>query len=235
MERLKVAAEAREAGRKGLNRRLRKDGRIPAVLYGRGEKPLNLSVHAKEFTLLMKGSAGMNALIDLTVAGEKAQQAVVMVKDYQTDILKHCISHVDLLKLDMTQKISVKVPIQVVGKAVGVTNGGLIELVNREIEIRCLPGNIPEKIEVDITPLDVGNSFHIKDLTLPEGVEAVTGADQTVVSIVLPREEVAAPAAEAAPAEGAAAAAAAPAAGGEAKADAKSAGGGEAKPKAEKK
>jgi len=216
MERLKVAAEVRESGRKGVNRRLRKDGRIPVVLYGRGEKPMNLSVHAKEFTNLMKGSSGTNALIDLSVTGAQAGQLVVMVKDFQTDILKHSISHVDLLKIDMTKKITVRVPITVTGKAVGVTNGGLIELVNRELEIRCLPGNIPQKIDVDITPLDVGHSYHTKDLKLPEGVEAVTGAEQTIVSIVTPREETAA-AAEAAPAEGAAAAA--PAA--EAKAEAK--------------
>ncbi|HEX5036517.1 MAG TPA: 50S ribosomal protein L25 [bacterium] len=219
MERLKVAAEVREGGKKGITRRLRKDGRIPAVLYGRGEKPVNLSLHAKEFTHMMKGSAGTNALIDLTVTGEKAGQLVVMVKDFQTDILRHAISHVDLLKIDMTQKISVKIPVHIVGKAVGVVNGGLIELVNRDIEVRCLPGNIPEKIDVDITPLDIGNSFHTKDLKLPDGVEAVTGADQTIVSIVTPREEVAAPAAEAAPAEGAAAAA--PAAGEAGKAEAK--------------
>jgi large subunit ribosomal protein L25 len=239
MERLKIAAEVRESGRKGVNRRLRKAGRIPAVLYGRGEKPLNLSLPTKEFTHMMKGASGMNALIDLSLSeGGKASQVVVMVKDYQTDVLRHVISHLDLLKIDMTQKIVVKVPVHVVGKSVGVVNGGLVEQVHREIEVKCLPGNIPEKIDVDITPLDIGNSFHTKDLALPEGVEAVTGADQTIVSVVAPREEeVAAPAAEAAPAESAAGG---PAAGGEAapggkaegkpEAKAKSAGGGEAKP-----
>src|SRR5262245_6206745 len=146
MERLKVAAEVRESGKKGVTRRLRKDGRIPAVLYGRGQKPMNLSLHSKEFTHMMKGSAGMNALIDLTVGGAQGGQLVVMVKDYQTNVLKHSISHVDLLKIDMTQKITVRIPIHVIGKAVGVVNGGLVELVSREIEIRCLPGNIPEKI-----------------------------------------------------------------------------------------
>lgn len=236
MERLKIAADVRESGKKGVNRRLRKDGRIPAVLYGRGEKPVNLSLPTKEFTHMMKGASGMNALIDLSLnAGGKASQLVVMVKDFQTDAIRHVISHLDLLKIDMAQKIVVKVPIHVVGKSVGVTNGGLLEQVNREIEVRCLPGNIPEKIDVDITPLDIGNSIHTRDLILPENVEAVTGADQPIVSVVTPREEeVAAPAAEAAPAEGAAAA---PAAGGEAapggKAEAKPAGGGEAK--AEKK
>jgi large subunit ribosomal protein L25 len=236
MERLKITAEVRESGRKGVNRRLRKDGRIPAVLYGRGEKPLNLSLPTKEFTHMMKGASGMNALIDLNLdAGGKASQVVVMVKDYQTDVLRHFISHLDLLKIDMTQKIVVKVPVHVVGKAVGVTNGGLVEQVSREIEVRCLPGSIPEKIDVDITPLDIGNSFHTRDLVLPEGVEAVTGADQTIVSVALPREEeVAATVAEAVPAEGAAAA---PAAGGEAKAADAKAADAKAKPeaKAEKK
>jgi large subunit ribosomal protein L25 len=235
MERLKVSAEVREGGRKGVTRRLRKDGWIPAILYGRGEAPKTLSIHAKEFTHMMKGASGMNALIDLTITeGGKAGQLVVMVKDYQTDVIRHAISHVDLLKIDLTQKIVVRVPIHVIGKSVGVVNGGLLEQVNREIEVRCLPTAIPEKIDVDITPLDVGHSFHTKDLKLPDGVEAVTGADQTIVSVVAPREEVVeAPAAEAAaaPAEGAAAGAAAPAAGAAAGAAApKAEGKAEAKP-----
>lgn len=232
MQRLKIAAEAREAGRKGANRRLRKDGRIPAVLYGRGEKPMNLSVPTKEFTHMMKGTSGMNALIDLTLSGDKGGQLVVMVKDYQTDVLRHVISHLDFLKIDLTQKIVVKVPIHVVGKSVGVVNGGLIELVHREIEVRCLPTNIPEKIDVDITPLDIGNSYHTRDLNLPPDVEAVTGAEMTVVSIVTPREEVEAPAVEAVPAEGAAAPAAAGAEGAAAapKAEGKAEGKAEAKP-----
>lgn len=214
MERLKIEAQVREAGRKGVARRLRKDGRIPAVLYGRGEKPMNISLPSKEFTHMMKGASGTNALIDLSVqSGSKPHQLVVMVKDYQTDILRHTISHIDLLKIDMTQKIIVKVPIHVTGKSVGVVNGGLLEQVNREIEVKCLPGRIPEKIDVDITPLDIGQNLHTKDLKLPEDVEAVTGEDQTIVSIVAPREEVAAPAVEAVAAAVEGAAAAAPAEG----------------------
>ncbi len=224
MERVQANAELREPGKKGLNRRLRKGGRVPAVLYGRGGQALPLTVNSKEFTLLLKQS-GMNALIDLTVAGSKdSDKLVAMVKDYQTDFIRRVVTHIDLLKIDLTQKLAVRVPVHVIGKSIGIENGGLLEYINREIEVRCLPTSIPEKIEVDITAVDVGHSLHVRDVKLPEGVEAVS-LDMTIVAVVAPAAEEAAPvaAAEAAPAAGAAPAApgAAPAADKDKKADAK--------------
>lgn len=203
MERIQANAELRESGKKGLNRRLRKEGRVPAVLYGRGGKSLPLTVNSKEFTLLLKKS-GMNALIDLTVSGsDKNDKLVAMVKDYQTDFIRRVVTHIDLLKIDLTQKIVVRVPVFVTGKSVGVEAGGLLEYINREIEVRCLPTGIPEKIEVDISSLEIGTSLHVRDVKLPEGVEAVS-LDTTLVAVVAPAaEEAAAPVAaatEAAPA-----------------------------------
>ncbi len=222
MERLSIQAEARDVGRKGLNRRLRSSGKIPAVLYGHGQQPTGLALAGKEFTHLMKGVGGTNALIDLKVASQ-GDPLVVMVKDYQIDMISHRITHVDLYKIDMKERVTVKVPVHPTGKCFGLTKGGLLEIVRREVELRCLPANIPGSIDVDITDLDVGHSIHARDLKLPEGVELSEDADITVISVVAPREEVvaeAAPAAEAAvaaegaPAAGAAAApgAAAPAA-----------------------
>lgn len=231
MERLKIKADSREVGKKGGNRRLRKAGAIPAILYGKGEKPVALSVNAKEFTSMMKGSAGHNALVDLDIGGKGAGATVVMLKDYQVDVIHHVITHVDLLKIDMKEKIVVKVPIHVTGKAIGITKGGLVELVRREVEVRCLPSHIPAKLDIDITSLDIGHSLHVSDLKLPEGLEAAQSGDLTVVSIVAPREEVveAAPVAAAAPAEGAAAPGAAPAEGAAAKTEGKAEGKPEAK------
>lgn len=232
MEKVKIKADVREIGKKGVNRRLRKSGAIPAILYGKGEKPQALSVNAKEFTSLMKGASGHNALVSLDLGGKTSgEEVVVMLKDYQLDVIRHVITHVDLLKINMKEKVTVKVPVHVSGKALGVTKGGLVELVRRELEVRCLPSNIPTSIDIDITNVDIGHSLHLSDLKLPEGVEAAQSGDLTVVSIVAPREEVVeTPVAAAAPAEGAAAA---PAAGEAAKTEGKAEGKAEAK--AEKK
>jgi len=237
MERIKITADAREAGKKGANRRLRKEGAIPAILYGLGEAPLALSVNAKILTNLLKGASGTNALIDLELKGKPGvAPVVVLLKDYQLDAIQRTITHVDLLKINMKEKIAVKIPVQLTGKAIGQEKGGLVELSRRELEVKCLPNNIPDKIEVDITNVDIGHSLHVRDLTWPAGIEPAQGGDWTVVSIVAPREEVvAAPVvAEGVVAEGAAAPAAAEgAAGGDAK---KAEGKTDAKPeKAEKK
>ena len=210
----KIKAEIREVGRKGVNNRLRKENKIPAILYGQGVEPLSLALPAKEFTHLMKGSSGTNTLFDLELGGSD-KNVTVMLKDYQTDTLTKKLTHLDLLRINLSQKISVKIPVHIVGKAIGVTQGGLIEQGRREIEVKCFPNKIPQQIDVDITHLEVGHSLHIHEIKLPEGVEIPHGADFVVVSINLPREEVAAAAssAEAAVvgAEGAAAGAAAPA------------------------
>lgn len=202
MERLKVNAGLREVGKKGINRRLRREGLIPAILYGQGEKPLTISVQAKEFTTMIK-KAGLNALIELVIEGDKKKTPlVVMLKDYQTDPFRQILTHIDLLKINLQEKVTVKIPLKMTGKAVGVTKGGLVEQTRRELEVKCLPGNIPEEIEIDISALDMGDSLHLKDIHLPEGVESVVEAESVLVSIVAPKEEEApAPAAEV-PAEG---------------------------------
>lgn len=200
MEKLSVTAEQREVGKKGLNRRIRGSGKIPAVLYGHGQQPTGLALHAKEFTHLMKGVGGTNALINLQVTGVVAQDGsggplVVMVKDYQTDKISHHITHVDLYKVDLKKKVTVKVPVHLTGKCIGTVHGGLVELICREVELRCLPANIPSKIEVDIEALDVGHSIHASELKLPEGIELSQEGEVAIVSVVAPREEVAAEAA----------------------------------------
>lgn len=217
MEKLKLEAQIREVGKKGLNRRLRKDGLVPAILYGRGEATRGLSVNAKDFSKRVK-EAGLNTLIDLEIVGEKKKAPlVVMLKDFQRDTMTHVITHIDLLKINLQEKVTVKIPVQIAGKAVGLTKGGLVEQTRRELEVKCLPSNIPELIEIDISALDIGDSIHINEVKLPEGVEVPHDVDFTIVSIVAPREEeVAPPPAEAAAAlgaEGVPAEGAAPAAG----------------------
>ena len=231
MERPDIIAELRAVGSKGVNRRLRVEGKIPAVLYGHGESGRGLTINAKELGLKIRAQ-GENALYDLKVAGQ-SDAVVVMVKDFQINPLSRKLTHVDLLKINMTDKVTVKVTIHLMGKALGQTKGGIVDQARREITVRCLPTKIPHAIDVDITNLDMGHAIHLRDLKLPEGVEIPQQeANETVVSIVTVKEEkpaevVVAPevaAAAAAPAAGAPAAkgaAAAPAAKGGEKADKK--------------
>lgn len=207
MEHIKVKGDLREVGKKGVTNRIRLSGFIPAILYGKGEAPIAIKIPAKDFTTALL-HAGTNALIDLEIPGRA--QSIVMLKDFQTNTITHVITHADLLKISMQEKITIEVPIHLTGKAIGLSKGGLVEQSRRELEVRCLPGKIPDAIDVDITHLDMGHSVHIGELKLPEGVEVPHDVDFAIVSIVAPREEeipAAAVAPEAAVVEGAAPAA----------------------------
>lgn len=199
-------------GRKSLLTELRRGGRIPSVLYGHRLKSVPISVDYRELTRIIR-QTGLNALLEMEISGTSDKKPmVVMVKEMQTDVIHHEIIHLDFIKVEMLEKITVSIPVRLQGKSAGVVEkGGLVEQSRREIEVKCLPGNIPDGIDVDISSLDIGHSIHIKDLKLPEGVEPVQDPTVTVVAIVAPKEEEASAAApaegEAAPAEGAAAAA----------------------------
>jgi large subunit ribosomal protein L25 len=215
MERQTVKAEVRETGKKGILSQLRTKGRVPAVLYGHDFKPLSVSVDTKELGHAIR-TAGLNSLLNLDgVAGQGKKPLVVMIKDLQTDAISRRIIHLDFMKVDMKEKLTVSIPIHLTGKAIGLTKGGLVELHRREIEVRCLPGNIPESIVVEISAMDIGDNIHINDLKLPEGVEIPHEQNFTIVSVLLPREEKPAEAPAVAGAEGAVEGAAAPAAGAE--------------------
>jgi large subunit ribosomal protein L25 len=211
-----LSAEAREGVGKGVNRKLRAAGRIPGVIYGKKRDPQAIHLDPSALEKLLRGSgAGLNTLIDLSVGG---RTDTVLVKELQRHPVKGAFWHVDFYQVDLTRKITVSIPLHFVGKARGVEFGGILDHPLRELEVECLPRAIPEFVEVDVSALEIGESIHVSDLALPEGVEVKTDAALPVASVVLPAAEV-----EAAPAEtivegeapaGEAAAAAAPAEGG---------------------
>lgn len=188
-ERLKLKAEMREVGTKGILGSLRRAGRIPSVLYGHGFETMNLSVNGRELSALVQ-SAGLNVLMELDFEGKKTKDPlVVMIKDFQTDVIHHHMIHIDLMKVDMKEKVTVAVPVKLIGKAIGLEKGGLIEQPRRDLDVRCLPTDIPEVIEVDVSGIDIGHSLHVSALKLPEGVEIVQDPTFTVVAVVAPKEE----------------------------------------------
>ncbi|HVG59944.1 MAG TPA: 50S ribosomal protein L25/general stress protein Ctc [Hyalangium sp.] len=209
-----LEAKTREGAGKGAARKLRGQGLIPAVVYGKHlEKPLQVAVDPKSIRQAINTPHKFNTLITLKMDGTSHQ---VLLKDYQMDPVSREILHADFIGVRETEKVKVNVPLVLTGKAQGVADGGLLTQARRELEIWALPQAIPEKIEVDVSHLKIAQALHINDIKLPEGVSVKTNVNYTLAVVTAPeREEV--PAA-AAPAAGAAAGAAAAPAG---KADAK--------------
>jgi large subunit ribosomal protein L25 len=202
-----INVEVREQSGKGVARKLRAAGRIPAVLYGQGHEPVALALEPRGLEKLLHAE-GHNALFDLAGA-EAVQGRTVLVKDLQRHPVRGDLMHADLFEIDARKTITISVGIHLVGTPVGVSiDGGLVDHSLREVELDCLPRAIPESIDVDISQMHLGDTLHVSDLPLPEGVEMRTAAELGVVSIVAPRVEEAAGEEEGV--EGAEAAAAAP-------------------------
>jgi len=183
-----LSAETRSETGKGANRRLRVSGKIPAVIYGKSRAAQSVTLDPKALeTLLHKSGAGLNTLIDLSVSG---RTDTVLVKELQRHPVHGSYVHVDFFKVDLTQKITVSVPIHFIGKARGVEFGGILDHPLRELEVECLPRAIPEFVEVDVSALEVGQAIHVSDVRLPEGVEVKTDPTLPVASVVLPAAEV---------------------------------------------
>jgi large subunit ribosomal protein L25 len=184
-----LTIEIRTEGGKGVARRLRRDGRIPGVLYGSELAATSISLDPAELNELIRTShAGVNTLIDLTGASEVAGRTV-LVKELQRSPVRGDLIHADLYEVDPNARIRVSVPIHLRGTAEGVTMGGLIDHSLRVVELDCLPRAIPDEILVDVSDLDIGDSVHVSDLALPEGVELVTHGELSVVSVVAPKAE----------------------------------------------
>jgi large subunit ribosomal protein L25 len=187
-----IKALERATRGKGGARQTRFAGRVPAIMYGAVKQPMPISVAEKELTFLLS-TEGESGLIDVQVANESgapvlSQKAVIRAVDY--DPLSDRPIHVDFMAVAMDRKLTISVPVQLVGDSVGVVrNKGLMAQIGHEIEVECLPGNIPHAITVDVSNLDIGQSIHVGDLPAMEGVEILTGAEQVIVIIEAPKAE----------------------------------------------
>lgn len=169
---------------KGPNRRLRESGRIPAVAYGHGiDAPISVTLDPKELEKALKNPWGMNALFDLEVDGEGTSHKV-LAREIQRHPVTRRFLHVDFVAPDPERPIVAFVPVKVVGKSAGVTKGGKLETTYRELKILARPGDVPVEIEVDVTPLEVGDQFRADKLVLPEGVTAIYDRPYVVVQCV---------------------------------------------------
>jgi large subunit ribosomal protein L25 len=186
-----VEAKLREASDKNAARRLRTTGMIPAVLYGAKKDPRAIAVDPKQILKILHSASGHNTIFDISLEGE---QAKAMVVDWQYEPMKGSLLHVDLKRIAMDQKMRLSVPVHVQGEAKGTKlEGGLLDLVLREVHIECLPSDIPSHITVDVTELGQGEAIRVADLPQNASVKYLDDPDSTVVHITFVKEEIAAP------------------------------------------
>ena len=197
-----IEAQPRQGGNKNDARRLRKHGFIPAVLYGAGLESLTIAVDPKQMKRILASEAGHNTIFDLSAGGDSGK---AMIVDWQADPIKGWLLHVDLKRIAMNVKLTVSVPVHMKGEAPGVKlQGGILEQMMREVEIECLPADIPSHIDGDVSQLVFGQTLRVSDLPHSDKIRFVTDANQAIAHVTAVKEVV-----EAAPAEGAEAEAAA--------------------------
>jgi len=199
MKEIVLKARPREKAGKEYAKKLRRNGFVPAVLYGPETATLPLEVETKSFLSLLRGGLGENVIVTLLLDDKKDSQRKVLVREVQRDPVTGAILHLDFHQISVTKKLTIQVPIHLVGTPVGVDDGGILQHALRDIEIECLPSAIPEKIEVDVSHLKIGDSVHVGDIKV-ENAEILSDSKSSIVSVVPPtvfkEPEVAAPVAE---------------------------------------
>jgi len=199
---LAIEAEPREDFGKNAARRLRRSGRVPCVVYGGGGTAIPVSVDSRSVSSIVHSEGGHNVLLTLEVKGKAP--ARVMLSDWQLEPVRGDVLHVDMIRISSDTRLKLKVPIHLIGEAKGVkVQGGILEFILREVEVECLPDDIPERVDVDITELLLGRNVRVSDLTLGDKVKAVTDPTQVVVHVVALRVVEEEKPAEVAAAEGA--------------------------------
>lgn len=198
MEKLKVEAQPRESRGKNHARRARRAGQVPAVVYGGALEPLTLNVDPRSIEKILHSEAGQNAVFTLSVKGHGHTPA--MIKDWQVDPVKGLLLHVDFLRVAMDVRLKVKVPVHVRGEAVGVKQqGGILEPVQREVEVECLPSDIPDEFVLEVGELTIGKGLRVGDLKIDNRkLRVLTDPERVLVHVVAPKAEEEKPAEEAA-------------------------------------
>lgn len=189
MEFIELNADIRQSVGNGPARALRREGRVPAILYGPGKDSVMLSVLTSELEHVLKGRSSGQFFVDLVIGDKEKEKRRAMIKELQTNPISRQPLHIDFYEISMDRKVRVNVPVVVVGKSKGVELGGILQIIRRELEVLCLPGEIPEAFEIDITDLDVGDSIHVNEIPLKGNIEISAEVNFTVLTIVSPKVE----------------------------------------------
>ncbi len=185
---IKLQARTRAASGSSAAKEIRRAGNVPANIYGSRMEPLNLEVNRREIETILSHAAGEHLLVDLQIEDKgQIRSSLSLIQEVQHHPVRGEVLHVDFHAVSATETIEAEIPVEAVGEADGVKNfGGILELILRSLTVRCLPQDLPEVIQVDVSALKVGESLHIRDLKLPSGVEAALDGEVTVVAVAEP-------------------------------------------------
>jgi large subunit ribosomal protein L25 len=184
-ERIRLEVQEREQRGSRESRRLRKDGMIPGVLYGRGNKPHPICVRERELRRVLTGAHGLHAILDVVLEGQKSTHASIL-KDYQVDPLRGKIEHFDLQEVRLDQTIQTAVVVELVGESAGTKAGGVLSQVSREIRVEALPLEVPERIELDVSEMEIGDTLRLSDLPAREGVAFLDDPETVLATVTMP-------------------------------------------------
>ncbi|MBU1343459.1 MAG: 50S ribosomal protein L25 [Proteobacteria bacterium] len=186
MELIELNAKPREKTGKGAARKLRKKNAIPAIIYGTKADSAMLSIDTIEFDSIIRKNGSMGLFFNLKIEGDSTGEKIVMLKDLQMDTFGLNYLHVDLHEIGMDTMVTVSVSVEAVGKSKGVKEGGLLQIIRRELDVVCKPADTPDTIQIDITDLEVGDAIHVEDIDLGENIEIPHEVNFTVITIVAP-------------------------------------------------
>jgi large subunit ribosomal protein L25 len=183
----RIRLEVKERGQRGSrdSRRLRKAGMIPGVLYGRGHKPHPIFVPERELRRVLSGSAGLHAILDVVLDGQKTTHSSIL-KDYQVDPIRGKIDHFDLHEVRLDQPIQTSVVVELVGESVGAKAGGVLSQVAREVRVEALPLEVPERLELDVSAMEIGDSLRLTDLRVPDGATLLDDPETVLATVTVP-------------------------------------------------
>lgn len=189
MKQLELSATPRTTTGNGPARRLRGQGMIPAVLYGPATPPVMLAVIARDFEHVVQKGNIRRTIFSLNLEGGSGAATPAVVKELQRNPVSGKFLHVDFYEIDLLRKLRVMVPVVIRGKAKGEEDGGMLQIIEREIAVLCLPSEMPEAFEVDVTGLGIGDTLHVNDIALPSGAELPPGGNYTVLTVISPKAE----------------------------------------------
>ncbi len=188
MDQIVIESSVRETSGKGSNRKLRRAGKIPAVLYGHKNESVSLEVDPKDIFKILHSDSGENTIFGLNVPGRERLNC--LIKEYQLEPISHSLLHADFYEVAMDETLEVKVPLETEGESYGVkSEGGLMDIVHRELHVECLPGDIPESIVVNVTNLKIGDLIRVRDLVVSDKIKILDDPETVVVAIEHPRAE----------------------------------------------
>lgn len=186
MAQVKLKALRRDGTGKGAARRARAEGRVPAVVYGQGIEPISISVDRREFVTALHTDAGMNVLLDIELDGSTT---TTLTKELQRDPVRGTLLHADFIKVDLLQDVEVEVPVHLVGESPGVKEGGVLEHPLFTVHVRCLPTDVPESVDADISGLNIGDALRVSDLATDRAFTILNEPDAVVASVAAPITE----------------------------------------------